>query len=375
MKILYISSSKIPSRTANSIHVMKMCNAWSNAGHQVVLIAQHEKEYYERGVESIHGFYGVKNNFRIVRLPSFSRNLYFSHLYGLLCAGYSTLFRPDVVYGREASGIYLSTLLGYPAVFEIHSPVTLEGFYPRKLVRSEHLRYLVVISQKLKELAKSHANKKHIIVAHDGADAKVEHDNAPAMQFDSSLFSGGFNIGYTGHLYPGKGVEVIVRVSQKLPDFRFHVFGGEEQDIKRLKSTAPGNVFFHGFIPHAAVPLVQQMMDTLILPAQHKVSASGYGATESVLNISDFMSPLKLFEYMRAEKPIIASDIPVLKEVLEHERNALLCPPGEPERWVEAIVRLKNSPQTSEKLARNAKKDFLERYTWQARSEKVLAGL
>ena len=68
MKILYISKSSIPSRTANSIHVMKMCQAFADNGHEVVLLAPDIKNRVEKGVQDLHNYYGVKKNFKIKKL-------------------------------------------------------------------------------------------------------------------------------------------------------------------------------------------------------------------------------------------------------------------------------------------------------------------
>ena len=70
MKILYISKSSIPSRTANSIHVMKMCQAFADNGHEVVLLAPDIKNKVETGVNSNdpYNYYGVKKNFKIIKL-------------------------------------------------------------------------------------------------------------------------------------------------------------------------------------------------------------------------------------------------------------------------------------------------------------------
>ena len=65
MKILYISKSIIPSRTANSVHVMKMCQALSENGHDLVLLAPNQKTQYEKDVVNIYDYYGVKKNFVI----------------------------------------------------------------------------------------------------------------------------------------------------------------------------------------------------------------------------------------------------------------------------------------------------------------------
>ena len=64
MRILYISNSTIPSRMANSIHVMKMCQAFSENGHKVVLLAPDIKQKYERGINNVFEFYGVKNSLK-----------------------------------------------------------------------------------------------------------------------------------------------------------------------------------------------------------------------------------------------------------------------------------------------------------------------
>ena len=68
MKILYISKSIIPSRTANSIHVMKMCQAFADNGHDVILLAPNLKEQYESNVDDIYDYYGVKKIFFIKKL-------------------------------------------------------------------------------------------------------------------------------------------------------------------------------------------------------------------------------------------------------------------------------------------------------------------
>jgi hypothetical protein len=68
MKILYISKSIIPSRSANSIHVMKMCQAFSLNGHEVVLLAPDLKDQYERSIVDAYKYYGVKKNFKIKKL-------------------------------------------------------------------------------------------------------------------------------------------------------------------------------------------------------------------------------------------------------------------------------------------------------------------
>ena len=85
--------------------------------------------------------------------------------------------------------------------------------------------------------------------------------------------------------------------------------------------------------------------DILLAPLQKHVSIhSGHS------NIAEWTSPLKIFEYMATNKPIIASNLPVLKEILKHEYNCLLCSPDDITDWIKAINRLKNNKTLSKEL-------------------------
>jgi glycosyltransferase involved in cell wall biosynthesis len=87
------------------------------------------------------------------------------------------------------------------------------------------------------------------------------------------------------------------------------------------------------------------------------------------------MSPLKLFEYMSWGKPILCSDLPVLREVIEDGRNGLLLPPDDPTAWAAALCRLMDNPDEGERLGNKARADFLARHTWRQRANRVLDGL
>ena len=90
---------------------------------------------------------------------------------------------------------------------------------------------------------------------------------------------------------------------------------------------------------------------------------------------SKFMSPLKIFEYMAACRPMIVSNRPVIREVLEHERNALLVDPGDVESWVHAIEYIKNNPCIAGEMADRAHSEYLKRYTWSSRTKNIFAKL
>jgi glycosyltransferase involved in cell wall biosynthesis len=79
---------------------------------------------------------------------------------------------------------------------------------------------------------------------------------------------------------------------------------------------------------------------------------------------------LKLFEYMASGRPIVASDLPSIREVLTDDHNALLVEPGNPQALTAAIRRLKADPGLGERLTRQALDD-VRQYTWERRAAKL----
>ena len=373
MKIIYISKSIIPSRAANSIHVMKMCQAFADNGHQVVLLAPDLKNYYERNIDDIYEYYGVKKNFKIEKL--FHPNIRFgAFLYVLAIFFYLiTNKRFDLAYGRFLHGIYIASLLNYKVIYESHAPIFARKdhklFFFKKLIKSRNFKKLVVISQVLKNmyLDKGYLSHPNIQVAHDGADV-VENFNSKNNLLG---LKNNLKVGYVGHLYKGKGMEVILSLANKLDDdVEIHIIGGLEEDIKLWKNKISSkNIFFYGFIPHKQVGDYINALDVCLLPNQKIILAHGSNPSNISLNISTFTSPLKLFEYMSHKKPIIASDFPVIREVL-NEKNSILVKYNDIDLWLSSIKHLKNS-KFRNTISNQVLSDF-NKFTWKNRVLELL---
>jgi glycosyltransferase involved in cell wall biosynthesis len=372
MQILYLSLSYVPSRRASSIQVMKMCQALAQAGHSVTLVTKQCAERQEPGVADDFAFYGVEPLFELVKISRPEKSggglRYSWRQWQRLRHGRATY---TLVYSRDLWGGWLATRQGYPVLFEAHGlPSGKVGrMLMRQLLAASTLRRLVTISQALAddfERAGLRPIYGDVVVAHDGAEGTVANGNIGNTKQDGRL-----QIGYVGHLYPGKGMEIVAPLARQLPDQQFHVIGGTEKDIHAWQQSGlPANLGLHGFVSPPQLADCYQNLDILLLPPQSQV----YGATGGQ-DIGQWMSPMKLFEYMAAGKAIISSDLPVLREVLTDERNALLVPPDEVEAWVTAVNRLINNPELRQYLGHTARQDFLANYTWDARARKVLDGL
>ncbi len=368
-KIIYLSNSIIPSSTANSIHVMKMCQAFANNGNEVILLTP-KNPNIELDIEDIYQFYGVEKCFTIKKLPwlNIKGN---ARIYGLLAALLAKFLQPDLTYGRCLQSCFFCSVLNLPVAYESHTLLTDVGNITKwmfsQLINSQSFQGLVVISQALLQAYQKQYNIPEflITIAHDGADESKE---GVAIKFENT---NKLQIGYLGHLYPGKAMEIIVELAKVCKWANFHIIGGTESHINYWKNQLIDleNIFFYGFIPHSKTDIYRNSFDVLIAPYQRQVSSCGGE------DISQWMSPLKIFEYMAAGKAIVASDLPVLREVLSHEINALLFPPEDIKSWIQGLTLLHSQPQLRESLGMAAKKEFQLKYSWQKRAANILNSL
>lgn len=118
---------------------------------------------------------------------------------------------------------------------------------------------------------------------------------------------------------------------------------------------------------HASVPGLIAKCDVLAAPYLEWVETFGGGA-----DVSAWMRPLKLFEHMSTGRPIICSNLHVLREVLSHDHNALLVSPGDEASWGKAIELLRTNPKLRDRLAQTALEDFQENYRWPGRAIRLL---
>jgi glycosyltransferase involved in cell wall biosynthesis len=372
MRIVYLAQSVIPSRTANSIHVMKMCQAFASAGHDVTLLLP-DKPEVEPGVRDVFEFYGVDPCFELKKLPWYSIKGKVQ-LYGLIASRLAAGLQPDLVYGRFLSGCAQSAFRRLAVVYEAHAAVRdlgrLSEWLFRRMIRARSYRRTVVITSALRDhYIKRYADLDcRLLVAPDAADC-VPQDLRPISLEPNSRT---LQVGYTGHLYPGKGMDLIAELAPRCSWAHFHIVGGTPVEIEHWKQVTARsqNITFHGFQPHSATAAYRAAFDVVLAPYQGRVLGHG-----GMIEISRWMSPLKVFEYMASGKAIIASDLPVLREVLQHDRNALLCPAADAEAWKRALERLRDDPRLMGRLGCNALDDFRHHYTWRARAGRVIEAL
>jgi glycosyltransferase involved in cell wall biosynthesis len=385
MKIAYLSSATVPSTSANSLQVMKMCQAFSQAGHEVHLILPPADETPSDDAggkypapaagdiplpESVIRQYGLAAGFtahRVKLLPLLGRR-------GLAWAEADEAARiaPDLVYTRGIDIAWAVAQHGFPVILEVHHPPTgrLGPLYFRQILGRSNLR-IVVISRALEEnLRRAYAalRSRDILVVPDAVDAE-QYRNLPApgrVRSRLNLAARRFTAGYFGSLVAGRGVELICELANRFPDVEFLMLGGNPGEVEawKTRTAAVGNIHWLGHVPNADVPLYQAACDVLLMPYQREVTIRGKG------NTAEIMSPMKLYEYMAAGRVILSSDLPALRVML-NEKNSFLLPPDDPGSWADALAKIRKNPEMRKRIASRARAD-VRPYSWRSRVDKIL---
>jgi glycosyltransferase involved in cell wall biosynthesis len=179
-----------------------------------------------------------------------------------------------------------------------------------------------------------------------------------------------FTVGFTGHIYPGRGAELLFELARRFPETMFLWVGGNPETIETWRDKAATaklrNVILTGFVEHSRVPLYQAAAEVLLMPYGHSVSASSGQEIAGVIN------PMKMFEYMAAGRAILSADLPSIREILSEE-SAVFCEPDDLESWTNALTLLLKDERRRLALGAHAHQEA-EKYSWKSRAEKILEG-
>ena len=370
MKVACISTAQVPSTRANSIQVMKVCQALVQNGDEVTL--------YVPGSEpprwqELADLYGLEQPFNIVTLAPrpFLRRLDFS-LTGIRRA---RRWGAELVYTRMLWVALLAGLRALPFVLELHDLPT-GTFGPliyRLILRLKTPKLVVYITAALKTLIDERFGagdrQGECVIAPDGVDLeRYEALPDPAAARKKLGLEEALSAAYSGGFYAGRGLELMQRLAQVFPQVRFLWIGGSGEQVEawraRLGEAGLQNIVLTGFIPNSQLPLYQAAADILLMPYSRTFGGSGGG------DISAISSPMKLFEYMAAGRCILASDLPVLREVLSEQTAAFF----EPENFsdlCDKFAELLSNTTRREKLA-SAARGAVKAYSWKTRMAGIM---
>ena len=369
MKIVAIAGSQIPSDTANSLQVMKACNALVQLGHDLTLIVP---EFDLRpSTFDLRQHYGLQTDFPIEYLPVANRRLFTWQ-----AVQRARALQPDLLYVWMIQSAVFGLLFKLPTVFEIHiQPTgTLGPTWHRAFAQLRGRKRLASITQALVDVLERKHNIRfrsdEVVITPNGVDLeRFASLPDPVTARQKLNLPSAPTVMCTGHLYAGRGADLFLAIAKEIPQAHFVWVGGKPEDVETWKQrTQSDNVTFTGFIPNQELPLYQSAADVLLMPYSRSIMGSS-GTADS----ASVASPMKMFEYMAVGRAIVTSDLPVIREVLD-EDSAVFCEPDDIGSWKLVIEELLADGSRRVALGKQARED-VQGYTWLARAEKIMRGM
>jgi len=388
--LVYIANARLPTEKAHGYQICKMCEAFASLGLKVKLL--HPYRDNPLAGESVFEFYGVRPIYEVQSLPNWDvvrlnrwipgrlfRPIFFLHalLWGLYAASVARRYRADLYFTRDSTVAYWLARMGLPVVYEVHIvPKRAQRWLMKKMARYPLPLRVIALSGVIKEqLVKMGFEEEKVIVLHHGVDLS-RFKNLPSKEKCRQELGLPLErpiIGYIGRFRTmgmEKGIPDLIEAMKYLPlvnntaPLLLCVGGPMDSvrgyfDLARHVGVPPSLLRFVDRVPPIEVPYWIGASDVVVLPLR----------PEYVDKVG--VMPLKLFEYMAAGVPIVATDLPSLREVLRHGENAWLVPPNDPKALAEGIRHLLENPNLARTLSAQARED-VKQYTWERRAATIL---
>lgn len=372
MRLLYIANLKMPTHKAYGIQIAKNCEAFARYGAEVELVVPFRpiRNIDISKYRDLFDFYGIEQifGFKVIPAPNPTAPG-FLEKYAVIIkdflsawrlARYAKKQKSDYIFSRDPYTLFILSFLMPDlknAFLEIHRFSRFRSLFYKRIINKGGL--IIATTENLKKaLLGLGISEKSVITIPNGVDMKmfdleVAKNDARAklgLPPDKKI------VLYSGNLYAWKGVSNLIEAAKLLSsDVLVLILGASRPpEISSYR-----NIEFLGSRPYKEVPLYLKAADVLVLPN----SALG----QSVL----YTSPLKMFEYMASQRPIVASRLPSITEVL-NDKNSILVKPDNTESLFQGIQKdLMGGPDIENKV-KQAYED-VKTYSLDARAKKILS--
>ena len=378
MKIAVITNSRIPSLTANSIQAMKVTQALMQLGHEIRMFAPRETESVSR--ESLAAHYGIRLVPDLELLPSERHFKRFDFIFHAQRA--AKKFGADLIYTWLPQSAVTGLWAGYPVVLEMHGDVsgTMGAWWLRQFGNARGTKVMTVTTSALRialeRSTKIQFKDDSVLIAPNGVELEKYADlpNPPEARHQLNLPES-LTVGFTGHIYPGRGAELLFELAKQMPQVNFLWVGGTPELVElwrgKLSEANMTNVTMTGFVKHERIALYQAASDVLLMPYSRTIEAS------SGQDIAEVINPMKMFEYMASGRAIVSADLPSIREVL-NEGNAVFVEAVEKGNWESGVGNWRKGIESlladesrRRELGTQARND-VEQLTWVKREERVM---
>jgi glycosyltransferase involved in cell wall biosynthesis len=371
MKISYVFDRPLPARETDSEQAMQTIAAFARQGAEVSLVLPAQAS--SPTARELAEHYQVSGDFQVLRAPTpvprFPTARKWWH--AATAIRLPAVAASDLVYTRNFPTLFAlsrgrqlfayETYRPWPDQFQVLRPLF------RRAMAAPSFLGAVLHSQFARD--RYHAlgvAEERLLVAHNGHDPARFRERPPRSELRDKLKLPRDRpiVVYTGHVNLTKGLDTMLAMARRLPQALFVMVGAEGHGVVEALARRHDNVVCVPWQPFDTVAEYLMAADVLLQPPS-RVPLRLIGNT---------VLPMKLFLYLAAGRPIVAPDLPDMCEVLRHDHNALLVPPGDVQAAVHALSRIFEEPGLGERLSRAASATS-EGLTWDARAQRILGFL
>lgn len=351
--VTYISELCLPSNSGYAQHVLKICDTFSKKFNTNLFVISNKQSFQKYKKE-----YSLKNGFKINSYAKNGKNNFIKRIFFSLYV-FKHINKNSIIISRSLISSIMLSLFGVRNILELHHPPKgLSSYFfnfLRALKLDKNLDYIFL-----------HKNIKKYLKIKKGI---VLDDACDLSDFKLRKLKVKYEYSYVGSLFKGKGLEKIIKLASYFPKKKFHVFGDiktidrnfNKFEINRLK-----NLYMHNFKSYKYIPSILMSSKYLLLPYSNKVSVNSKN-----LEVSNFMSPLKMFDYLASGKVVIASNLKVYSHVLKNNFNCLMPKRNDIESWIDLINQISNKKINFNFLRENAL-NTASKYTWDKRTMRIV---
>ena len=294
------------------------------------------------------------------KLFKFFENLYFI-FYRMILTFYVFLILCrrdfDLVVERNSAkgiGVMPAKIFGVKAVVEI--------------IDTDFSRLQLKLADKILAYTKNIIPKEFhdkVVLTHAGVDAKFKPVDAGEVREKYGL-EGKKVVVYVGEMSEWHGADMLLDIAERLKEgVKFLLLGKQLEKLREdveEKGVADKFVFV-GFVKHEEMPKFISAADVGIAP---------YKPSEEMKKHGFYFSPIKIFEYMACGKPVVASDLEIIRDIISANRCGLLAKPGNAEDFASKIEVLLRDEKMRERMGKNGRKAVLK-YTWDSVANAILS--
>jgi len=353
--VSYISEINLPSKSGYAHHVLKICDAFSKSYKTKLYVNSSNINF-----SSLKKNYLLKKNFQIIHHKKKRKNNFISRITFVLFI-LNNIDKNSLIISRSVlSSLFLSAL-NIKNILELHHPPTgltkIIFVIFRFMGMDKNLKYIFL-----------HKNLKKLMSMNKGI---ILDDSVDINDFKKKIIKIKYEYCYVGSLFKGKGLEIIYELALKFTKKKFHVFGDLNSidyktfSIERLRKVP--NLYLHNFKTYSHIPSILKSSKILLMPYLNNVNVNSEN-----LEVSRYMSPLKMFDYLASGKIIFASNLKVYNHVLKHGNNSFIVKKNDLNGWFSLINNFLYKKQLVKKISRNAIMTA-SNYTWEKRVKKIIS--